>query len=100
MPKLTLKITGSVPLGGKRPGEQFLVDCNEEGAPTDIYWRRRLKDEDVHKCGAVAVIASPVVSTVVSPVVSAVDPATSQPSDPSASPAPPVAPAPVRSRKA
>jgi len=89
MPKLTLKNIGQVALGGKRPGEQFAIDCDEDGVPTDIYWRRRLRDEEVHNCGVIVVVASPAKPS------APAEPAAPAP-EPSASPAP----APARSRKA
>lgn len=54
--QLRLKVTGPVPIGGHRPGEEFLVRCDDEGIPVDLYWRRRLADEDTHAPGAIETI--------------------------------------------
>lgn len=43
---LRLKISGPVAIGGHRPGEEFLVRCDDDGVPEDTYWRRRLADEE------------------------------------------------------
>ena len=59
MKKITLEITGAVPLGGHRPGERFRVDAHDDGTPVDRYWRRRLADEAAHRSGAVRVVPIP-----------------------------------------
>lgn len=59
MPSIKLKITSDVPLGGKQPGAVFSVETDENGVILDGYWRRRMRDEDLHKCGAVEVVNPP-----------------------------------------
>lgn len=56
MPSIKLKITSNVPLGGKQPGAVFSVETDESGVILDGYWRRRMRDEELHKCGAVEVV--------------------------------------------
>lgn len=53
-----LKITGSLPIHGKKPGDEFEIEVDADGIPLDILWRKRLADEERHKVGAVAVITS------------------------------------------
>lgn len=54
MQRLSFIITGDVSLGGKRPGEVFTLKCDDAGVPLEAYWRRRLNDEALYGCGAVA----------------------------------------------
>ena len=56
MSMLKLKISGQVPLGGKRPGEIFMLEMDDEGLPTDQYWRRRLNEEDKYHVGALSIM--------------------------------------------
>ena len=56
MNKLRLTIAGPVPIGGHQPGEEFTVPCDAKGVPTDVYWRRRLRDEMRHAIGAVLIV--------------------------------------------
>lgn len=57
MPKIKCKITGTTPLGGKRVGEEFFIDVDDDGTPLDFFWRRRF-DEGVHQKGFVEVMSS------------------------------------------
>lgn len=45
MATVTLKVTGSVALGGKPAGSTFTVPADEKGAPLEKYWRDRLQEE-------------------------------------------------------
>lgn len=57
MNTITLKNTGSVPLGGKGPGHEWKEPADEKGNPLSRYWRQRLADEAKHKIGAVAKVS-------------------------------------------
>lgn len=81
---ITLKITGPVPLGGKRPGETFRVKADDEGNPVDLYWRRRLADEAAYACGAVRIVTSPAAAE--EPAADTAEPSPAVPA--SATPAP------------
>ncbi|MFP3921739.1 MAG: hypothetical protein ACLFU3_08555 [Dichotomicrobium sp.] len=54
--KLKLRITAPVPIHGRQPGEVFEVRCDSRGVPLDENWRKRLRDEQVHQCGAVEIV--------------------------------------------
>ena len=43
-----LKINKDV--GGHKAGSTFKVQCNDNGIPLDVFWRRRLKDSAVDNC--------------------------------------------------
>ncbi len=58
MPKITLKNIGTVPLAGKKPGDVWSVDCDAEGTVLDPYWRKRLREEEIYKVGAIEVVKS------------------------------------------
>jgi hypothetical protein len=69
MPKLKLTITGPAAIGGKNPGDVFNIEADEDGVPLDIFWRRRLRDEDLYAPGAVArVLPEPVLASPPEPV--------------------------------
>lgn len=58
MGELRLKITGSVPIHGKKPGEEFPVQTDQDGIIFDMHWRRRVQDEERFSPGVVAVIGN------------------------------------------
>jgi len=43
--RITLKITASIGIGGKRPGETFVADA-VDGVPASAYWRQRIADKE------------------------------------------------------
>jgi len=55
--KVRLKIIGPVPIGGRKPKEEFVVDADDDGNPCDQFWRKRLAEEAAYDVGAVAIIA-------------------------------------------
>ena len=70
MARAFFRNTTTVRLFGKQPGERFQLAIGDDGAPTEVHWRKRLAE------GAIE------------PVVKAASPASSSPaSDPEASPA-------------
>lgn len=79
MATIRLKITGTVALGGKRPGEEFDVEATEDGQPAPLYWRRRLNDEALYKCGAVAIVPPPSDTPQAAPAVDAEPPKSASP---------------------
>ena len=58
MKTITLKITAKISIHGKRPGDVFQINCDDEGIPLEVQWRKRLADEKHHGVGAVAVITA------------------------------------------
>ena len=63
MNTVTLKIIGSIPLGGKAPGYQWEEPADEKGNPISQYWRKRLADEAKYNIGAVEKVAKTKVET-------------------------------------
>lgn len=53
---LKLENIGSMPLHGRMPGEVWTVEVGDDGKPVNKLWKKRLDDEDRHKCGVVAVV--------------------------------------------
>jgi hypothetical protein len=44
---LRLRVAGSVPIHGKKPGEDFAVPIDDDGVPLSLLWRKRLADGSV-----------------------------------------------------
>lgn len=44
--KIKLKNISQVPVLGKLPGAEFRVDAVNASTPADVFWRKRLKDND------------------------------------------------------
>jgi len=77
---IRLRIAGSTPIHGKRPGAEFTVAVDADGIPLDQNWRRRLADENLYGIGAVVVVgASPATPTPVPAATSSAAPATAAP---------------------
>lgn len=55
---LHLKITGSMPLHGKLPGEEFWIRVGDDGRSSNRLWGKRLEEERQHAPGAVAILAT------------------------------------------
>lgn len=53
MMKIKLRIAASVEIGGRKPGEEFMVKATDDKTPLDLYWRRRLAD------GSAVLVADP-----------------------------------------
>jgi hypothetical protein len=58
MATLTLKNASSVNIHGKRPGDEFEIETDDEGTPLDLLWRKRLKDERDFSLGDIIVVAT------------------------------------------
>lgn len=58
MPTIKLKITATVAIHGRKPGEVFPVKTDADGIVTDFRWRRRLEEEQAifPAPGAVAIV--------------------------------------------
>jgi hypothetical protein len=105
MPAYKFQINPDSPikLGGiknpKRPGETFILDCFEDGKPTDIYWRKRMADQD--RCGTTHIVRLGPVKATAAPVAAPTPPApsSSTPEAPAEDETPAPAPAPARSKK-
>ncbi len=48
MKKMMVKL--NVNLLKHKKGEVLLLDCNSRGAPTEIFWRRRVADSEKDNC--------------------------------------------------
>jgi hypothetical protein len=59
-----LRITSTLPLHGRHPGEEFSVEVGPDGQIADALWRKRLKDEQAYQTGAVAIVGSPTVTLI------------------------------------
>ena len=51
---MRLKNNAPFPIGGRKPGEEWDEQC-EDGVPLALFWRKRLKDEELFKAGHIAV---------------------------------------------
>jgi hypothetical protein len=92
MPKIRLQNISKVKLLGKLPGSTFMVDADEDGNPTEMYWIQRLEEERLFKVGAVVRVPSnpapaptPEVSAEASQAAVAETPAPDVPASPSTS---------------
>lgn len=56
MGMVRLKITGAVPIHGRKPGDEFDTPTDPDGVIIDMHWRRRVADEERFSPGVVAVI--------------------------------------------
>lgn len=87
---LTLKIVGRTPIHGRKPGDVFEIEADDDGVPLELVWRKRLTDEIKFKVGSVQVVGAP-------PVTPATPPApVSAPASPPAAPAPAAATSPAK----
>lgn len=78
MPKIRIKNTATVPLNGKRPGEVFYIDVDDDGVPLELFWRKRFRDQDVER-GYLTLLDPPVKPAAVVPDKSSpASPATSK----------------------
>lgn len=50
MAKETYTNKSSVEIHGVKPGADFVIDCDENGTPKELKWRRRAKDAILDGC--------------------------------------------------
>lgn len=50
MAKETYTNKSSVEIHGVKPGATFVIDCDENGTPMELKWRRRVKDSAIDGC--------------------------------------------------
>jgi hypothetical protein len=50
MAKETYTNKSSVEIHGVKPGADFVIDCDENGTPKELKWRRRMKDAILDNC--------------------------------------------------
>lgn len=62
MPTRRLRITATVPIHGRKPGEEFEIETDADGIPLQLQWRKRLADEERYHLGAVTIVSAPAVS--------------------------------------
>mgnify|MGYP000897041946 CR=1 FL=1 len=60
MAKITLKNVSQTTLKGTKPGQTFQVDADGDGAPIDLYWRKRLADGSAERVASPATPADTV----------------------------------------
>lgn len=58
MTYLHLKITGTQPMHGRLPGEEFYVMCDGSERPVNALWAKRLAEEQQHNSGFVSVVGT------------------------------------------
>lgn len=58
MGMVRLKITGAVPIHGRKPGDEFETPTDPDGVIIDMHWRRRVADEERFSPGVVAIIGN------------------------------------------
>lgn len=62
MATITLKNASQVNIHGHRPGDVFTIEVDKAGIPTELLWRKRLKDEQNYNLGDI-VRVSPAATT-------------------------------------
>lgn len=67
MPKMKLKNAATVRLGGKLPGQVFLVEEADDGLPVDPFWRRRILEDRAFHGDSPFVIIMPDTAVPVAP---------------------------------
>jgi hypothetical protein len=50
MAKETYTNKSQVEIHGVKPGADFVIDCDENGTPKDLKWRRRVRDAEIDGC--------------------------------------------------
>jgi len=50
MAKVEYTNKSGVEIHGVKPGADFVIDCDKEGTPLDLKWRRRKKDAILDGC--------------------------------------------------
>lgn len=54
---LRLRISGPVPLHGKKPGDEFEVAVDDDGVALELLWRKRLAEERAFSLGYVSIVS-------------------------------------------
>lgn len=47
MPRAFFQNVSAISIGGKQPSEIFQIAVDDDGAPVELYWRKRLADQTV-----------------------------------------------------